>query len=88
MNKAKVSINRELDFQKFLHRQRLSTYSLLALLNPRQQSVVDKMATMAIRESSDLDTSTDDYAELNSRNEGDFLDVGRRTIQSNKRVDK
>ena len=66
----------------------MATYALLALLNPRQQFMVDKMATMAIRESSDMDASTDDDMELRQENMEDALDLGKRTITSRNNVDK
>ena len=46
------------------------------------------MATMAIRESSDMDASTDDDMELRQENMEDALDLGKRTITSRNNVDK
>ena len=62
--KAKSSLNKEMNLVKFLQRSRLISFVALATLNRRQQFVADKMATMIIRESSDLDESTDDDFEL------------------------
>ena len=44
----------------------------MATLNSSQQFVADKMARMLIRESSDLDISTEDDLELDHEN---FVDV-------------
>jgi len=57
--KADISVTKELDLVKFIRRQRLQTFATLATLNVRQQFIVDKMAHLLIRESSDLDESTD-----------------------------
>ena len=63
--KAQSSVTKELDLVKFIHRQRLQTFAILATLNGRQRFMVDKMATMLIRESSDLNDSTSLDDELN-----------------------
>ena len=42
----------------------MTTFTTLAALNGRQQYIADKMATKLIRESSDLDQSTEDDFEL------------------------
>ena len=46
------------------------------------------MATMAIRESSDMDASTEDDMELRQENMEDALDLGKRTIESKNKIDK
>ena len=44
----------------------------MALLNSRQQYMAEKMATMTIRESSDLDGSTEEEFVLDHENKFDF----------------
>ena len=61
MRKADSCMKKDMDLVKFLQRQRLSSFTSLATLDGRQYFVADKMASMIIRESSDLDASTDDY---------------------------
>ena len=73
LKKAESSITKELDLVKFIHRQRLQTFTTLATLNASQRFVVDKMATMLIRESSDLDDSTSNDDELEQVNEFDVM---------------
>ncbi len=51
---------KELDLQKFMHRQRLWTTSMLGLLNSRQSLFVNKMSQLIIRESSDSQNTSDD----------------------------
>ena len=68
LNKADTAIIKELDLIKFLQRQRLTTFNLLATMNARQSFIADKMATMIIRESSDLDGSTEEDFELEQEN--------------------
>lgn len=68
LNKADTAIIKELDLIKFLQRQRLTTFNLLATMNARHSFIADKMATMIIRESSDLDGSTEEDFELEQEN--------------------
>ena len=51
---------KELDLQKFMHRQRLWTTSMLGLLDGRQSLFVNKMSQLIIRESSDSQNTSDD----------------------------
>ena len=44
MNKASSGIIKELDLQKFLHRQRVSLNAVISLLKSRQLSFVDKFS--------------------------------------------
>lgn len=44
MNKAKSSLNKELDLGKFIYRQRLQTTAVLGLLSGRQSFFVDRMS--------------------------------------------
>ena len=60
MRKANSRLAKEMDLQKFLHRQRVSITALLSLLKGRQSSFVDKFSQLVIRESSEnLQTSED-----------------------------
>ena len=62
--KADISVTKELDLVKFIRRQRLQTFATLATLNVRQQFIVEKMAHLLIRESSEQNESTDSDEEL------------------------
>ena len=88
MNKAEKQVSDELDLVKFLQRQRVTMYSLLALLSTRQQFMVDKMATMVLRESSDENRK--DYGDLDlaQENLADALEHGKRSISSSNSVDQ
>ena len=82
ISKADSSVMRELDLIKFIQRQRLTTFTTLATLNGRQQYVADKMATKLIRESSDLDNSTEDDFELAQENVNDIEQHSRKIFKS------
>jgi len=81
LNKAETSIWKELDLQKFIKRQRVTMYAALALLSGRQQFIVDKMSNMLIRESSDLDESTDEDMDINQR-VPDTFNYGKKIFRS------
>ena len=87
MNKAEQSVTTELDLVKFLQRQRLTAYALLSLLSTRQQFMVDKMATMVLRESTDMNQSTEEDLDLAQENLADVLEHGKRSISSSNSVD-
>ena len=60
MMKSQSYLNKELDLQKFIYRQRVQTYALMGLLSGRQNVFVDKISNLVIRESSDMaETSSD-----------------------------
>ena len=87
MNKAEQSVTTELDLVKFLQRQRLTAYALLSLLSTRQQFMVDKMATMVMRESSDFKSSDEEELDLGVENIADALEHGKHSIRSTNIVD-
>ena len=60
MKKSESALNKELDLQKFVIRQRIQTHALLGLLNSHQSKFVDKMSQLTIRESTDFDQSSTD----------------------------
>ena len=64
MNKAESKVAKELDIVKFIKRQRFTQYASTALMSSHQQFMTDKMSSMLIRESSDLDDGTSDDMEL------------------------
>ena len=68
MAKAESEVGKELDLIKFLHRQRLHTYTTMAILDGRQQFIADKMAKMIIRESGDSVSGTEDGSILDHKN--------------------
>ncbi len=53
ITKSHSKMMKELDLQKFIHRQRLLVTSLIGLLDGRQTMFVNKMSQMMLRESSD-----------------------------------
>ena len=58
--KSESIIDKELDFAKFLHRQRVHTHAILALLTGKQSYMVEKMSNLTIRESSDFSNTSFD----------------------------
>ena len=74
MMKSRSSIQKELDLAKFIQRQRITMTSLMALLSGRQKLFVDKMSQMLIRESSDMDMTSED-AELSATMDGNLQEV-------------
>ena len=52
--KSKLRLAKEMDMQKFLHRQRVLVTSLLSILKGPQIAFVDKFSQLLIRESSDM----------------------------------
>ena len=81
-------MHKELDLVKFLKRQRLTTFTSLAALDGRQQYMVDKMANMLIRESSDLDEKTESDEELDQEKMQDVERHSRRIFNSNTAMDR
>lgn len=73
MARSSNQVRKELDLVKFLQRQRLTIWALLALLNTRQQFMVDKMASLVLHESSNMDDESDDE-ELGQENLPDVLE--------------
>ena len=63
MRKSQSRFAKEMDLQKFLHRQRILVTSLLSLLKGYQSTFVDKFSQLLIRESSDMRQTSSD-AEL------------------------
>ena len=53
-------MDKELDLQKFIHRQRIQVNAMLGLLNSHQSLFVDKMSQIIIHESSDFVTTSSD----------------------------
>ena len=60
LDKSSSRLSKELDLQKFLHRQRVLVVSLLGLLKSRQSSFVDSYSQLVICESDDMDKSSED----------------------------
>ena len=86
MVKAHSKLEKELDLQKFIHRQRLWTTSMLGLLTGRQSLFVNKMSQMIIRESSDSEHTSDDD-ELNGEQNDDVNEI-HKMVSSAGKVDK
>ena len=74
VRKARSRFAKEMDLQKFLHRQRVLVTSLLGLLRGRHTAFVDKFSQLLIRESSDMGQTSSD-AELSDwgRKQTEFL---------------
>ena len=68
LNKGSRSVAKELDLIKFIHRQRINTFTSLAILSPKQRFAIDKMSTLLIKDESDLDLSTEHDMELDQEN--------------------
>lgn len=82
VKKAQSRITKEMDFQKFLHRQRILINSLLGLLKSRQGFFVDKQSKLIVRESTETEvTSQDD--ELNDIGPGSMHFVSTMLNSSN-----
>ena len=87
--KAHRRIEKELDLVKFVHRQRLTTFATMALLNPEQRFVVDKMSTMVARESSDPEESSDNAdLELEQENVADVQKYSRQVFKEATPIDE
>ena len=84
--KATSSVKKELDLIKFIQRQRLQTFTTLSVFNSRQKYVADKMSTMIIRESSDLNDQTEDDFELEQENLLDIQNHSRTIFNSQNQV--
>ena len=63
LNKSQSRLEKEMDLQKFIHRQRVFITAVLGLLSGRQSAFVDKYSQLVIRESSVTDGTSSD-AEL------------------------
>ena len=75
INKSTARLSKELDLQKFLHRQRVLVVTLLGLLTGRQKNFVDSFSQLVIRESDDMEeTSEDDVLVDLGKKNMDFVD--------------
>ena len=84
--KANSRIAKEMDLQKFLHRQRIMSTALLGLLKGRQCSFIDKYSALVLRESTDMDVTSQDE-ELSDIGTGSLHFVGS-MVRSKEKVDK
>ena len=71
LDKSSSRLSKELDLQKFLHRQRVLVVSLLGLLKGRQSSFVDYYSQLIIRESDDMEETSGDDA---------IVDLGKKNM--------
>ena len=53
-------MTKELELTKFIHFKRITKTALLALLNGRQKKFTDRFSQLTIRESSDLENTSED----------------------------
>jgi len=60
LEKAQTTLDRELDLSKFVHRQRVTSNALQALLTCSQMAFVDKMSRLLIHESSHNEDTSED----------------------------
>ena len=51
-------LEKQLDLAKFIKGQRMQMYATLMAINPHKALILEKMAMMAVRESSDLNNSS------------------------------
>lgn len=86
MHKASSRITKEMDLQKFLHRQRVFIASLLGLLKGRQSSFVHRYSKLVLRESTDMEITSEDE-ELDELGNGSLQFISS-MISSSDKVDK
>ena len=88
LRKSLTQIDKELDLKKFLHRSRVTFASLLGLLTSKQSAFVDRMSRVAIRESTDLDVTTDDDELESKQFEKDMNLFVQRMVKSTDQIDQ
>ena len=88
LRKSLTQIDKELDLKKFLHRSRVTFASLLGLLTSKQSAFVDRMSRVAIRESTDLDATTDDDELESKQFEKDMNLFVQRMVKSTDHIDQ
>ena len=81
VQKSETTLNKELDLEKFMIRQRIQTNALIGLLNNQQSKFLDRMSQLVIRESTDNHETTSADSEL-SDCERDNMDYARRMAYS------
>mmetsp|Transcript_34452 Transcript_34452/g.42513 ORF Transcript_34452/g.42513 Transcript_34452/m.42513 type:complete len:173 (+) Transcript_34452:541-1059(+) len=86
VTKSRSSITKELDLRKFLIRQRISMVALMGLLKGRQSFFVDKMSQLIIRESSNMEETSED-TQLSDW-EQDGMNYTKRMVESGNQVDQ
>ena len=82
MMKSSSTIQKEMDLQKFIHRQRVTMASMMAALTGHQKSFIDKYSQLIIRESSDLCNTSSD-AQLSDWQREDMRFTKRMTLSQN-----
>ena len=63
LRQSKTTIQKELDLQKYIHRQRVFITALIGLLKPRQNQFVDKFSQLIMKDHSETVVTSSD-AEL------------------------
>ena len=60
--KAKIAVNKELNLQKFIHRQRVQTTALMGLLSGSQQFFIHRLCKLYIKENLSSSSGSSDEA--------------------------
>ena len=61
---AETRLEKQLDLTKFIQRQRMQMYATLMAIHPQKALVLEKMGVMTVQESSDLDDSSSNEADI------------------------
>ena len=61
---AETRLEKQLDLAKFIQRQRMQIYATLMAIHPQKALVLEKMSVMTVQESSDLDDSSSNEADI------------------------
>ena len=88
LNNAESAVARELDLVKYIQRSRSNSLFALITLEGRQKSIVDKLSTFLMRESSGLSENSQDNFWLDKAQTLDFEHESRRIFNSSKEFDK
>ena len=75
--KTERKVSKELDLIKFIKRQRIQSYAMLASLETQQQYFIEKLSSMQIWESSDFNDSSNDDPEVEEERVQDFNAVSK-----------
>ena len=89
MMKSMTQINKEMNLKKFLHRQRLLTVSVHALLTGFQSAYVTKISRLVLRDSSDSERfiqSGSDISDDDARSTANLRLVARSRDATSKRL--
>ena len=81
-------MDKEMDLQKFIIRQRLQTTAILALLKGRQTFIVDKMSQLVLHDSTDFEEQSSSNDDLNRITQQAFNNSYKRMVRSTDVTDR